>query len=107
MPSPEANETPGPHLPADRRSEEVSELPKVAGYTPLSPDTIQLANLIKVHEERIMRCIDALQSDPETDQRFLAIARTELQKAYMCLNRAIFKPQRIDLSDPKYANLSL
>ncbi len=67
------------------------------GYTPLPAETVVLMNKIKVHEERIMRAIDALCSDPEVDQRWLAIARTELQKSYMCLNRAVARPGRVNL----------
>lgn len=67
----------------------------VKGYTPLSPATIELMDKIKIHEERVMRCIDELTNDPKNDQRWLAIARTDLQKAYMSLIRSIAKPERI------------
>lgn len=69
----------------------------IAGYTPLPSETVVLMNKIKVHEERIMRAIDELYSDPDVDQRWLAIARTELQKSYMCLNRAVAHPGRVAL----------
>jgi hypothetical protein len=69
----------------------------VKGYTPQSPETIKLVNSIKVHEEKILRCMDELKSDPEIDQRWLAIARTEMQKSYMCLVRSIFKPERLEV----------
>ena len=74
--------------------------PAVAGYTALSTDAILLVNKIKQHEERIMRAIDHLQHDPEVDQRWLAIARTQLQQSYMCLVRSIFKPARLIVLDP-------
>lgn len=69
----------------------------VVGYTSLPAEAVELMNKIKVHEERIMRAIDELCSDPDIDQRWLAIARTELQKSYMCLNRAVARPGRVAL----------
>jgi hypothetical protein len=43
--------------------------------------------------------LNFLESDEElaVDKRCLTIAKTELQTAFMWLNRAIFKPQRITL----------
>jgi len=69
----------------------------VLGYTKLETSAKELVNAIKIHEEKILRAMDHLQKDPLVDQRWLAIARTEIQKSYMCLVRSIFKPERIDL----------
>jgi hypothetical protein len=33
------------------------------------------------------------------DPRWLAVARTDFQRAYMALNRAVFQPQRIQLPE--------
>lgn len=89
--SEKAQESPGPdglHRP----------LP-VRGYTAQTTDTVKLVNKIKIHEERVLRAIDALSQDPTVDQRWLAISRTELQKGYMSLVRSIFRPGRIDIPD--------
>ena len=73
----------------------------VKGYSSQSELTINLVNEIKVHEEKMLQCMDKLQADPAVDQRWLAIARTDMQKAYMALVRSIFKPERIELLPDK------
>ena len=35
--------------------------------------------------------------DNEIDQRWLAIARTNIEQGFMALNRAIFRPERVEL----------
>ena len=73
----------------------------VAGYKPQSDDNIKLVNYAKELEERCLRHIDALAQDPHTDKRMAAIARTELQSAFMWANRAVFKPGRVSLPEDK------
>lgn len=84
---------------------------KVSGYTAQSPEKVALVNEFKADEERILRKIDVLQypagsanSDVNAilepyDKRWLAIARTHIQEAYMALNRSVFQPQRIKLPE--------
>ena len=71
----------------------------VAGYQPQTIAAVDLVNTNKVIEERVMRIIDALQAAGEADPRWLAIAKTDLEKGFMALNRSIFKPGRIDLGN--------
>ncbi len=73
----------------------------VQGYKPTQPDwAIALVNENKVLEERILRQIDAHRDrGSDLDQRHVAIARTEIEKAFMSLNRAVFQPQRIQLPE--------
>jgi hypothetical protein len=72
----------------------------VAGYVPQNAAAIDLVNLNKEAEERVLRVIDLLMDGKmEVDKRWLAIARTDLQKGFMALNRAIFQPRRISLPD--------
>lgn len=73
----------------------------VQGYKPTQPDwAIALVNENKVLEERILRQIDACRDrGSDLDQRHVAIARTEIEKAFMSLNRAVFQPQRIKLPE--------
>jgi len=75
----------------------------VQGYKPTQPDwAIALVNENKVLEERVLRQIDAhvrnLDSR-EINQRHVALARTEIESAFMHLNRAVFQPQRIKLPE--------
>jgi hypothetical protein len=71
----------------------------IKGYTELSIKPINSVNINKQLEEQLLQRIELLESDEElaVDKRCLAIAKTELQTAFMWLNRAIFKPQRITL----------
>lgn len=73
----------------------------VAGYKPQTDTAIELVNRNKVIEEQVLRIIDTAQKDGLGDPRWLAIARTDIEKAFMSLNRAIFRPGRITLrGDP-------
>jgi hypothetical protein len=72
----------------------------VQGYKPTQPDwAVALVNENKVLEERILRQIDAHKARNDLDQRHVAIARTEIESAFMHLNRAVFQPQRITLPE--------
>lgn len=75
----------------------VSGLP-VAGYKDQKQTAVDQVNLNKMMEEIVLRRIDTLQTEGEVDPRWLAIARTDIEKGFMALNRSIFKPERIDLS---------
>lgn len=50
-------------------------------------------------EERVLRQLDWLKTMPDIDQRWLAIGRTHIEQAFMAINRAIFKPQRVSLPE--------
>lgn len=69
----------------------------VAGYTNQSDKRVSQVNLNKKQEEEVLRTLDVLKEDPDVDQRWLAIGRTQLEQAFMAINRSIFKPQRVDL----------
>lgn len=81
----------------------------VSGYKPQAQDKIDLVNGFKADEERLLRKLDALRdlgrptSDPfssgAVDQRWLAIGRTDLEKAFMAINRSIFQPGRVQLPE--------
>ncbi len=52
-----------------------------------------------VMEEAVLTALDGLESEGEKyDQRSVSLARTHIQTAFMWMNRAIFKPERLDLS---------
>jgi hypothetical protein len=69
----------------------------VAGYRAQSPHAIELVNQNKLSEEALLRRLDLLKGDPEIDQRWLALARTDIERGFMALNRAIFCPERVKL----------
>jgi len=71
----------------------------VLGYTNQTTDKTDRVNKMKMQEEKILRMLDAMKDDPEIDQRWLATGRTDLEKAFMAINRSVFKPRRIDLPD--------
>lgn len=71
----------------------------VAGYKPQSDDKVQTVNAFKQDEERILRKIDDMMKDDTTDKRWLAIGRTQLEQAFMAINRSVFQPGRVSLRE--------
>lgn len=66
----------------------------IKGYRDLSQEEIELMNMIKERGNDLGDFIDRLsaQKDIEFDPRWLAIAKTDLQKGFMALVRAVAKP---------------
>jgi hypothetical protein len=78
--------------------EEQPEPLPVSGYTTQSQERIALVNDNKLMEEMLLRALDAMAGVPEVfDPRWVAIARTQFEIAFMAFNRAIFRPQRVEL----------
>lgn len=100
----------------------------VHGYQPQSEAKVALVNLFKQDEERLLRNLDEASNAlwvsfvdgeatvfpaeqegegarVEFDPRWLAIARTGFEQAFMALNRAVFQPQRIALPEDVEAAL--
>jgi hypothetical protein len=69
----------------------------VQGYQPQSTAKVDLVNENKALEEQILRQLDRLANDAEIDMRWLAVGRTNLEIAFMAINRAVFKPGRAKL----------
>jgi hypothetical protein len=69
----------------------------VSGYQAQSQSNIDKVNAAKRLEEIVLRHLDVLAADPEIDQRWLAIARTNIEQGFMAANRAVFKPGRVRL----------
>lgn len=78
-------------------SEIVHDPLPVAGYSPQSQHLIDVVNHNKLEEERLLRRLDLLAETNFVDKRWLAIGRTQLEQAFMAINRAIFKPTRVEL----------
>jgi hypothetical protein len=66
--------------------------PKITGYKQLSPDQTEVINEAKRIGQLAGNLIDSLAHDKEIDQRWLAIAKTDLQKGFMALVRAVAQP---------------
>jgi hypothetical protein len=71
----------------------------VSGYTAQSDARVQLVNANKQLEEHILQQLDALMENPDVEPRWLAIGRTHIEQAFMAINRAVFRPQRVKLND--------
>lgn len=67
----------------------------VAGYRAQSESNVALVNQAKRLEEQVLRHLDRLAENPETDKRWAAIARTNIEQGFMAANRAVFKPERL------------
>lgn len=73
----------------------------VHGYTAQTALAVDLVNQNKIAEEDILRMLDEYAKREDVDKRWLAIGRTHLEQAFMAINRAIFRPQRIKIpGDP-------
>ena len=70
----------------------------VSGYKPQSAENIALVNEMKQLEERVLRKLDEMRG-MGVDQRWLATGRTQLEKAFMSINRAVFQPGRVILPE--------
>ena len=71
----------------------------VAGYKPQNAAAIDLVNHNKQVEEIVLRVLDELGGIEGVDKRWLAIGRTQIEQGFMAVNRAVFKPGRITLSE--------
>ena len=65
---------------------------KIKGYRDLSEAEIGMMNSVKLHAESVGTQIEALEQEPGIDKRWLAIAKTDLQRGFMALVRSIAKP---------------
>ena len=71
----------------------------VAGYRPQSQDAVAMVNANKEIEERLLRILDMLSEVPEVDKRWLATGRTDIERGFMAVNRAVFRPARVSLPE--------
>lgn len=79
----------------------------VLGYAPQTADAVSIVNSMKCVEEEILRTLDALKDGWEVDQHWLALGRSQLEQAFMAINRSVFRPQRVTLpDDPQQLSLT-
>lgn len=76
----------------------------VHGYRPQPQDAIDRVNQNKKLEEWVLRIIDEHGKVVEYDKRWIAIAKTHIEQGFMALNRAVFQPQRVELSKNAFIN---
>ncbi|MFC6444569.1 Acb2/Tad1 domain-containing protein [Shinella zoogloeoides] len=69
----------------------------IAGYHAQSEEKIAVVNENKKVEEAILRLLDQYTASSEVDQRWLAIGRSHIEQGFMAINRAVFKPGRVQL----------
>jgi hypothetical protein len=69
----------------------------VAGYRPQEQARVDLVNENKALEEEVLRALDHMTGNLEYDQRWTAIARTNIEQGFMAMNRAVFRPARVKL----------
>jgi len=65
---------------------------EILGYRQLPAETIELINGIKQNANDLGVLFDVLGENSTVDKRWLAIAKTDLQKAFMVLVRAVARP---------------
>jgi hypothetical protein len=65
---------------------------KIKGYRDLSQAEIDMMNEAKELAEKCGALIDTLTADVQTDQRAVALAKTNLQQGFMWMVRAIAQP---------------
>jgi len=65
---------------------------KIKGYRDLGQAEIDAMNQIKEKAAEAGELIETLEESPEIDKRWLAIAKTDLQKGFMAATRSIAKP---------------
>jgi hypothetical protein len=68
----------------------------VAGYSDQTDENIELVNVNKRLEEKVLRQLDMLARFSDTDKGWLDVARTHTEQGFMAANRAIMKPGRLD-----------
>ena len=65
---------------------------KISGYRELAPWEIDLMNEIKALEAKTVALVEAQFSTGSCNDRWLAIAKTDLEKGFMAFIRAVARP---------------
>lgn len=76
----------------------------VRGYKAESGSSINVVNLNKELEERVLRRLDDMKHLTGVDQRWLAIGRTAIEQGFMAVNRSVFQPGRVSLPEDAAAD---
>jgi len=65
---------------------------QIKGYRDLTAEEIGKMNAAKGLAAQVGAFIETLEGEPTLDQRWVAIAKTDLQKGFMALVRSIAQP---------------
>lgn len=65
---------------------------KISGYRDLSQEEIDAMNELKAKAEEVGGIISRLEGSSSVDQRWVAVAKTDLQKGFMSAIRAVAQP---------------
>lgn len=65
----------------------------IKGFCDLSEPEVAEMNRIKAAGEQILVLVASVAALPGVDQRWVAIARTELQQGFMALTHAVARPE--------------
>ena len=66
---------------------------KIQGYRELTQEDIDNMNYVKNMAKQVGGLVDDLENVHGIDKRWLAIAKTDLQKGFMAATRAIAQPE--------------
>ena len=67
--------------------------PEVTGYRKLPERDLEVINALKEVENGLGDMIKEFEADHNFDKRWIAIARTDLQKGFMALVRSVARPE--------------
>jgi len=79
----------------DLNNDGTSAAPKsvpITGYRTLSEGEVALINDIKAISNEVGRLVEGMAMNGKLDTRWVAIARTDLQKGFMSLVRSVAQP---------------
>lgn len=65
----------------------------IVGYRELSQEEIDLANELKELAKTVGQKVDEVMARTDTDKRWCAIGRTDLQTGFMALIRSVLRPE--------------
>lgn len=65
---------------------------KISGYRDLSQAEIDAMNAVKAEASRVGILIEELEKNDKLDQRWVSIAKEDLQKGFMAAVRSIAQP---------------
>lgn len=65
---------------------------KIKGYRELSQAEINAMNAVKEKAAEVGELVYELEQNKDLDQRWVSIAKTDLQKGFMAATRSIAKP---------------
>ena len=65
---------------------------EITGHRDLSREEVDLMNMVKGLACTVGAELEIVNQAPDTDKRWVAIARTHLQEGFMALTRSIAKP---------------